>query len=118
MKTQTIKSYGQIRNQLLGRNSPCRREANVNTLFTWFQQNVLIANSSKSYFLTSPYERRTLKIHDSIITSSSSEELLGVLIDSELITIILQDFALKVIKNLVHWLEFVNIRTYQNDACL
>ena len=58
-------------------------EPNVNTLFNWFQQNGLIANSSKSHFLTNPYERRTLKIHDSIITSSSSEELL-ILIDSEL----------------------------------
>ena len=48
-------------------------EPNVNTLFNWFRQNGLIANSSKSHFLTSPYERRTLKIHDSIITSSSSE---------------------------------------------
>ena len=35
--------------------------------------------------LTSPYEKKSLKIHDSIIMSSSSEELLGVLIDSELI---------------------------------
>ena len=59
-------------------------EPNVNTHFNWFRQNGLIANSSKSHFLTSPYERRTLKIHDSIITSSSSEELLGILIDSEL----------------------------------
>ena len=59
-------------------------EPNVNTLFNWFRQNGLIANSSKSHFLTSPLERRTRKIHDSIITSSSSEELLGVLIDSEL----------------------------------
>ena len=56
----------------------------VNTLFNWFQQNGLIANSGKSHFLTSPYERRCLKIHDSIITSSSSKELLRVLIDSEL----------------------------------
>ena len=59
-------------------------EPNVNTLFNWFRQNGLIANSDKSHFLTSPYERRTLKIHDSVITSSSSEELLEVLIDSEL----------------------------------
>ena len=50
-------------------------EPNVNTLFNRFRQNGLIANSSKNHFLTSPYERRTLKIHDSIITSSSSEEL-------------------------------------------
>ena len=59
-------------------------EPNVNTLFNWFRQNGLTAISGKSHFLTSPYKRRSLKIHDSIITSSSSEELLGVLIDSEL----------------------------------
>ena len=59
-------------------------EPNVNTLFNWFRQNGVIENSGKSHFLTSPYERRSQKIHDSIVTSSSSEELLGVLIDSEL----------------------------------
>ena len=58
-------------------------ERNVNKLFNWFQQNGLLANSGKSHFLTGPYER-SLKIHDSIITSSSSEELMGVLNDSEL----------------------------------
>ena len=59
-------------------------EPNVNTLFNCFQQNGLIANSGKSHFLTSAYEKRYLKIHDSIITSSFSEDLLGILIDSEL----------------------------------
>ena len=59
-------------------------EPNVNTLFNWFRQNGLIANSGKSHFLTSPNERRTLKIHDSTITSSCSEKLLGVLTDSKL----------------------------------
>ena len=59
-------------------------EPNVSTFFNWFQQNGLIANSGKSHFLTIPYERRPLKIHDSIIMSSFSEELLGVLSDSEL----------------------------------
>ena len=57
---------------------------NVNKLFNWFRQNGLLANSGKSHFLTSPYERRSLRINDSVITPSSSEELLGVLIDSEL----------------------------------
>ena len=56
-------------------------ESNANTLFNWFWQNGLISNSDKSHFLISPYERRSLKIHDTIITSSSSEELMGVLID-------------------------------------
>ena len=59
-------------------------EPNVNTLFNWLQQNGLIANSGKSHFLTVPYGRRYLKIHYSTIMSSSSEELLGVLIDCEL----------------------------------
>ena len=58
-------------------------ELNVNTLFNWFRQNCLMANSGKSHFLTSPCERRSLKINDSIVTSSSSEELLRALIDSE-----------------------------------
>ena len=60
-------------------------EPNVNTLFNWFKQNGLIANSGKSHFLNSLYERRSLKIDGSIIASSSSEELLGDLIDSQLI---------------------------------
>ena len=51
--------------------------------FYWFRQNGLSANSGKSHFLTSPCER-SLKKHDSVITSSCSEELLEVLIDSEL----------------------------------
>ena len=59
-------------------------EQNVNKLFNWFRQNGLSANSGKSYFLTSPYGRRSLKIHDSDIMSSSSEELLGDWIDSEI----------------------------------
>ena len=94
-------------------------EPNVNTLFNWFRQNGLIANSGKSHFLTSPYERRSLKIHDSIITSSPQKNPWGFwLIVNLLFTIILQDFALKLIKNLVHSLEFLNIWPYQNDACL
>ena len=79
-------------------------EPNVNTLFNWFRQNGLIANSSKSHFLTSPYERRFLKIHDSIITSSSSEELLGILIDSELT---FHDHITRLCSKV--WLEFLNI---------
>ena len=30
-------------------------ESNFNTLFNWFRQNGIIANSGKSHFLTSPY---------------------------------------------------------------
>ena len=59
-------------------------EPNVNKLFNLFRQNGLLEKSGKSHFLTSPYERRSLKINDSVITSNFSEKLLGVLIDSEL----------------------------------
>ena len=59
-------------------------EPNVNKLFNWFRQNGFLVNSGKSHFLSSPYGRRSLKVNDSVMTSSSSEELLGVLIDSEL----------------------------------
>ena len=51
-------------------------EPNVNKLFNWFRQNGLIENSRKNHFLANRYERRSLKIHASVITSSSSEELL------------------------------------------
>ena len=84
-------------------------EPNVKTLFNWFRQNGLTANSGKSHFLINPYERRSLKIHESIITSSS-KELLGVLIDNELT---FQDhitrLCSKANQKLVHWLEFLNI---------
>ena len=79
-------------------------------LFNWFQQNGLLASSGRSQFLTSPYERRSLKIHDSVIMSSSSEELLVALIDSEFT---FQDYITRICaianQKLQHWLEFLNI---------
>ena len=53
-------------------------EPNSNTLFSWSQQNGLIANSGKNHILTSRHEKRSLKIHDSIIMSSSTDEIFGV----------------------------------------
>ena len=78
--------------------------------FNWFQQNGLLASSGRSQFLTGPYERRSLKIHDSVIMSSSSEEPLVVLIDSEFT---FQDYITRICsianQKLQHWLEFLNI---------
>ena len=48
------------------------------------KKNGLLANSGKSHFLVSPYEKISLKILGSTIESSPSEELLGITIDSEL----------------------------------
>ena len=47
------------------------------------KKNGLLANSGKSHFLVSPYEKISLKILGSTIESSPSEELLGITIDSE-----------------------------------
>ena len=43
-----------------------------------------MANSSKSHFLISPYETTSIQIPNSCIKASSSEELLGIKIDSNL----------------------------------
>ena len=43
-----------------------------------------MGNSSKSHFLISPYETKSIQIQNSCIKASSSEELLGIKIDSNL----------------------------------
>ena len=43
-----------------------------------------MANSSKSHFLISPYGTKSIQIQNSCIKASSSEELLGIKIDSNL----------------------------------
>ena len=57
-------------------------ESKVTNLFKWFHESGLIANSSKSHFLISPYETKSIQIQNSCIKASSSEELLGIKIDS------------------------------------
>ena len=59
-------------------------ESNVTNVFKWFHENRLMANSSKSHFLISPYETRSIQIQNSCIKASSSEELLGKKTDSNL----------------------------------
>ena len=59
-------------------------ESKVTNVFKWFRGNGLIANSSKSHFLISPYETKSIQIQNSCIKASSSEELLGIKIDSNL----------------------------------
>ena len=59
-------------------------EPTINNIFAWFKNNGLVANSGKSHFLVSPYEKISLKILGSTIESSPSEELLGITIESEL----------------------------------
>ena len=59
-------------------------ESKVTDVFTWFHENGLIANSSKSH-LISPYRTKSIQIQNSCIKASSSEELLGIKINSNLI---------------------------------
>ena len=59
-------------------------ESKVTNVFKWFHENGLIANSSKSHFLISPYKTKSIKIKNSRIKASSFEELIGIKIDSNL----------------------------------
>ena len=59
-------------------------ENNMDSVFSWFEKNGVIANSDKSHLLVSPYENKHMKIKNSEIASSNSEFLLGVTIDSKL----------------------------------
>ena len=60
-------------------------EPTINNIFVWLKKNGVLANSGKTNFLVSPYDKISLKILGSTIESSPSEELLGITIDSELI---------------------------------
>ena len=59
-------------------------ESNVDNVFKWFHENDLMVNSSKSHFLISPYETKSIQIQNSCIRGSSSEELLRIKSDSNL----------------------------------
>ena len=59
-------------------------EPTIKNIFAWSKNNGLVANSGKSHFLVSSYEKISLKILGPTIESSPSEELLGITIDSEL----------------------------------
>ena len=58
-------------------------EPTINNIFSWFKQNGLVANSGKSPFVVSPYEKINLKILGPAVGSIPCEELLGITIDSE-----------------------------------
>ena len=59
-------------------------EPTINSIFAWFKHNGLAANSGKSHFLVSPYEKISLKIIGSTVESSPCEELAEITINSEL----------------------------------
>ena len=46
-------------------------EPTINNTFAWFRNNGLVANSGKSQFLVSPYEKINLKILGSTVECSA-----------------------------------------------
>ena len=61
-------------------------EKNTSTVFTWFQNNYLKANSGKSHLLTTSdnIQHININIGGNQLSSSKYEELLGILIDHKL----------------------------------
>ena len=57
-------------------------ESKVTNVLKWFHEKGLMANSSKNHFLISPYKTKSIQTQKSCIKASSSEELLGIKIDS------------------------------------
>ena len=61
----------------------CKLEDKIEKLFNWFQCNNFKTNASKYYLFLSPLKPVTIKIKESAIDISYSENLLGVTIDSK-----------------------------------
>ena len=59
-------------------------EKDTSTVFTWFQNNYLKANSGKSHLLTTSDNIQDINVGGNQLSSSKSEELLGILIDHKL----------------------------------
>ena len=59
-------------------------EKDTSTVFTWFQNNYLKANSGKSHLLTTSDNIQHINVGGNQLSSSKYEELLGVLIDHKL----------------------------------
>ena len=51
--------------------------------FNLFEYNNLKANASKCHFFLSPYQHTSININESVIKSSNSKKLLGIIIDSD-----------------------------------
>ena len=59
-------------------------EVDIKKITDWFSTNNLIANSGKFHLLLSPFDTKEIKVQNFNIEASSQEELLGVLIDSNI----------------------------------
>ena len=52
-------------------------------MFEWYQENYFKANADKCHLFLSPFSNKEMTIANYKISSSNSEELLGVVIDRE-----------------------------------
>ena len=68
-------SFEQIIPELVG---------NLSDIWQWFMNNNLKANAGKLHLFLSPYEDQTITVKNYVIKSSDIEELLRVVIDSNL----------------------------------
>ena len=59
-------------------------EKGTSTVFTWFQNNYLKANSGKSHLLTTSDNIQHINVKGNQLSSSKSKKLLGTLIDQKL----------------------------------
>ena len=78
----------------------------LNGVFEWYQENYFKANTDKCYLYLSPFSTKEMTIANHKIASSDSEELSGVVIDSE-VTFAkhIENLVGKLIKNFMHWQE-------------
>ena len=58
-------------------------QSTLNGVFEWYQENYFKANADKCHLFLSPFSNKEMTIANYKIASSNSEELLGVVIDSE-----------------------------------
>ena len=84
-------------------------EKDTSTVFTWFQNNYLKANSGKSHLLTTFDNIQHINVGGNQLSSSKYEELLGILIDHKLtFENHLLNIVQKVTKNSTPWQEYLS----------
>ena len=72
-------------------------EKDTSTVFTWFQNNYLKANSGKSHLLTTSDNIQHINVWGNQLSSSKFKELLGILLDHKLI---FENYLLNIVQNI------------------
>ena len=78
-------------------------QSTLNGVFEWYQENYFKANADKCHLFLSPFSNKEMTIANYKIASSNSEELLRVVIDSEVTFAKHIENLGKLIKNSMHW---------------